>query len=68
MIEECERLNECGFFKKYKDTVQMACRGFISLYCKGPKMDECQRKAYFQKHGRPPVDEMMPSGGMITKR
>lgn len=68
MTEECDRLPQCGFFKKYGDTIQLACRGFVSMYCKGPKREVCQRKVYMRDHGHPPVDEMMPSGQMITKR
>ncbi len=66
MAAECELLNTCGFFKKYQDTKSMACKGFIQMYCKGDKMDECKRKQYRQEHGKPPIDEMMPNGWMTS--
>lgn len=65
MAQECELLNTCGFFQKYGATQSLACKGFIKQYCKGPKMNECQRKVYRKKNGRAPSDDMLPSGGMF---
>ena len=53
---QCELLDKCGFFLKYRDTLNLACRGFIKTYCEGEKMDECKRKEYRLKHGAPPHD------------
>lgn len=64
--QECELLEKCGFFKKYKDTKNAACQGFMSQYCRGPKMNECERKKYREQHGTPPVDDMMPTGQIIS--
>jgi hypothetical protein len=66
--EECEMLPKCGFFKKYQAVKDLACRGFIRMYCRGPKMEECVRKQYRVKHGVPPSDDMMPSGQTIVLR
>lgn len=65
---DCELLADCGFFQKYQDTLDMACRGFLNTYCRGEKMDECERKKYRMEHGKPPSDDMMPSGQMIPKQ
>ena len=62
MEKECELLVKCGFFKKYESTKDLVCKGFISMYCKGPKMDECKRLEYRKTHGTPPSDDMMPTG------
>ena len=62
MEKECHLLDKCGFFKKYKGTNDLACQGFITIYCKGDKMDECKRLEYRNKHGVPPEDKMMPNG------
>ena len=59
---ECENLATCGFFKKYMNTHNLACKGFIKMYCKGEKMNECVRKTYSEKNGVPPPDNMMPTG------
>ena len=66
MEKECELLNKCGFFRKYQSTKDLVCKGFISMYCKGNKMDDCKRLEYRNKHGVPPSDDMMPSGQIIT--
>lgn len=68
MAQECELLATCGFFKKYQTTKDLACKGFISQYCKGPKMDQCKRKEYRKVHGQAPSDDMMPTGLMIAKQ
>jgi hypothetical protein len=64
MAQECELLDKCGFFKKYQNTKELTCKGFIRQYCTGPKMDECKRKEYRKQHGQPPPDDMMPPGGI----
>jgi hypothetical protein len=67
MTKECELLATCGFFKKYQETNDLACKGFIQRYCKGPQMDQCKRKEYHNKYGRSPSVNMLPSGGMLSK-
>ena len=64
-MEECDLLSKCGFFRKYFQTKDLACKGFMALYCKGPKMNDCKRKQYRQQNGRPPIDDMLPTGQMI---
>ena len=60
-MKECELLAECGFFNKYKETKDLACSGFMILYCKGDKKKECERKKYHQENGKFPSDDMMPN-------
>ena len=66
METKCELLEKCGFFKAYKETKDLACRGFIRMYCTGPKMNECKRKEYRREHGAPPPDAMMPNGALLA--
>jgi major membrane immunogen (membrane-anchored lipoprotein) len=66
MAQECELLATCGFFKKYQNSKDMACKGFLNMYCRGPKMNQCKRKEYRNQHGQAPSDDMMPSGQMIA--
>lgn len=61
----CELLDRCGFFLKYQDSLNLACRGFIRLYCNGELIAECARKKYRQQHGTPPADDMMPTGQAV---
>ena len=65
MEKECELLSTCGFFRKHQSSKNLACKGFITTYCKGSKMNECKRLEYRNKNGVPPIDDMMPSGQII---
>lgn len=66
METRCELLDTCGFFRKYGETKDLACRGFAHTYCTGPKMNECKRKEYRKVHGTPPPDDMMPNGALLA--
>lgn len=66
-MTECELLESCGFFQKYRETLNLACRGFIKTYCRGERMEECKRKEYRKQHGAPPDSDMLPSGQMIPQ-
>ena len=64
-MEACGRLEACGFFKKYSQSLNLECRGFIRQYCEGTFV-ECKRLEYRNRTGSPPPDDMMPSGQMLT--
>jgi len=66
-MAECELLATCGFFQKYQNTLDMACRGFIKTYCEGEKMEDCRRKEFRRANGTPPTDDMLPSGQMMPR-
>ena len=68
MSENCESLAKCGFFKKYNESKQLACKGFIASYCKGAKQQECKRMQFRKQHGQAPSDDMMPNGMMISAK
>ena len=63
----CELLDVCGFFKKYQHVKETACKGFINMYCNGPKMDECMRKKYRMEHGVAPPDDMLTNGMKVPE-
>ena len=65
MNQECIHLATCGFFKKYQAEKDLACKGFINQFCRGPKQNECKRLIYKRDHGHAPNDDMMPTGQMI---
>jgi len=65
---ECELINRCGFFAKYQESKDLACRGFMNLYCRGPQQSECKRLQYRAKHGFPPGDDMLPTGQMVASQ
>ncbi len=62
---ECENLEKCGFFLKYRATNELACKGFIAKYCIGGKMTDCKRRVYKKEQGVSPTDDMMPNGMLI---
>jgi hypothetical protein len=61
----CEYLVSCGFFKKHEQSKALACKGLISLYCKGPKLIDCKRLEYLELHGKLPSPDLMPNGHMM---
>ena len=66
-MADCEMLSGCGFFKKYQHTLDLACRGFMSSYCRGPKQHECLRRKYKAEHGVAAEDDMLPSGQIMPR-
>jgi methyl-accepting chemotaxis protein len=65
--QECPLLAKCGFVKKYSGSKDVLIKGILNAYCKGSKQNECQRKAYRQKHGKPPLDDMLPTGKFMNE-
>lgn len=65
---ECKSLPNCGFFKKHADNKkkELACKGFVAMYCRGEKQEECRRRKYKEEKGCPPPDDMLPNGQMIS--
>lgn len=67
-MADCELLPNCGFFKKYEGTLDLACRGFMSSYCRGPKQADCERRKFRARTGERPDDDMLPSGHMMPRQ
>ncbi|MEA1975671.1 MAG: hypothetical protein U9N10_09050 [Bacillota bacterium] len=65
----CERLDTCPFVKccsAYEKST--AAKGFINIYCKSKKMEQCVRKILSNKFGPGIVPKnMMPNGSPIPK-
>lgn len=67
---DCENLNDCAFFQEYErdDSKKLALAGFIRMYCKGEKQDDCIRKKVSKALGgkeKVPAN-MMPTGTPMT--
>lgn len=67
-MSDCPNLEKCGFVKKHGASKSTAVNGFITMFCKSPKQDECKRKQYKAEHGTPPSDDMLPNGLMIKNK
>ncbi len=64
----CERLENCGFFKKYKDSYKGICTALIAEYCNYTETSKlCERKKIFNETGVSPDDDMMPNGKMVDE-
>jgi hypothetical protein len=62
-MSKCDRLETCGFFKKYQDSHAGACETLIETFCMNlEKSEECARKKIFNETGSPPDDDLMPTG------
>jgi hypothetical protein len=66
-MEQCDRLEGCGFFKKYRDRHVVACAQLIEEYCNdSEKSKSCARKKIFEKTGAPPPDDILPNGADVN--
>ena len=66
-MADCEMLPNCGFFHKYRDTLDLACRGFMNAYCRGERQSDCRRREHRARFGVAPSDDMLPSGQMMPE-
>ncbi len=66
MAGECELINKCGFFLNYKGNTEVLKKGWIKMYCSSKeKSMKCKRKEIRLKTGKPPADNMAPTGKML---
>lgn len=65
-MTQCPKLSNCGFFVKHQHSRNLACKGFILMYCQGEQQTKCKRAEYLRTHNKPPPDDMMPNGGRIA--
>jgi hypothetical protein len=67
---DCNNIARCTFFDiKAKDRMQqLALKGFMKLYCMGPKQDQCLRRFVGKSLGGPDKIpcSMMPNGHPLT--
>lgn len=61
-METCENHDKCGFFKKHGDLNLAIFPMLISVYCRGPLQDQCQRKLQKERSGILPGDDIAPTG------
>ena len=66
MSEKCELLKTCGFFNHFNGNAETIKQGWIRMYCENlEKSKNCQRKKIRLQTGRPPADNMTPTGKML---
>jgi hypothetical protein len=64
---DCEKLADCNFFLKYRESNQLLVKGFIKKYCQSERQTECKRKKYIRINACMPPDNMMPNGKFIVE-
>jgi hypothetical protein len=66
MSEKCELLNTCGFFINFRGNTEVVKQGWIKMFCESKeKSEKCKRKEIRKQTGKPPVDNMAPTGKML---
>jgi hypothetical protein len=66
MVEKCENLDKCGFFINYKGNNEVVKNGWIVMFCDSlEKSGKCERKKIKQATGKPPADNMTPTGKFL---
>ena len=66
----CENLENCNFFKMYQNdkSMELALKGFIFMFCKGRKQNDCIRKKISKILGGPQFvpPNMLPNGAAMA--
>jgi hypothetical protein len=66
MSEECELLDKCGFFLNFGKDSEVVKQGWIRTFCENRERSEgCKRKQIRKQTGKPPADNMSPSGTLL---
>ncbi len=64
--KSCELLESCGFFQNFKGNSEVINRGWIRMFCESrEKSERCERKNIRKQTGKPPADNMAPTGIMV---
>lgn len=66
MKEKCELLNDCGFFNNFQGHTEVVKHGWIKIFCLDKTNSQmCKRKKIFDELGKPPVDNLTPTGVLL---
>jgi hypothetical protein len=69
-MADCQNMKVCSFFIAYgaKHENKTAVAGFVRLYCRGERQDQCVRKAVSKALGGPHTvpANMLPNGLPMT--
>ena len=66
MSQKCELLEKCGFFLNFKRNSEVVKQGWIRAFCENlDKSEKCERKKTRKRTGKPPADNMAPTGKML---
>ena len=61
-VINCQLLDKCTFYNRYKSSEDPVYKKLIASYCNGSMMYMCRRRKYYNRHGYPPAKNMTPRG------
>ncbi|MBF0573030.1 MAG: hypothetical protein HQK69_04640 [Desulfamplus sp.] len=65
-MEMCENISQCGFFLNFKGNSEVLQKSWIKLFCEDKtKSEKCERKKIRKQTGKPPIDNMAPTGKIL---
>jgi hypothetical protein len=65
-MEKCELLEKCGFFQNFKGNSEVMKNSWVRMFCEEKSVsDTCARKKMRAETGKPPADNMSPTGKII---
>jgi hypothetical protein len=63
----CEFYDTCGFFHGHRDSGEHLNKGWSSMFCDDLEMSQnCKRKKIMLETGKPPIDNMTPTGKFVV--
>jgi len=66
MAEKCELIDICGFFLSFGKHSETVKQGWTIMFCGDiEKSEKCERKKIKKRTGKPPADNMTPTGQML---
>jgi hypothetical protein len=66
LTEKCELLDKCGFFRNFNGNSEVMKNNWITMFCDDINQSQtCKRKEIRTQTGKPPVDNMSPTGKII---
>jgi hypothetical protein len=66
MPENCELLEKCGFFLNFNGNSEVVKNSWIKMFCHSKlKSTNCRRKEIRSQTGKPPADNMAPTGRLL---
>lgn len=66
MKDRCEHLEECGFFKRFREISEVVEKGWVNLFCQRQvNAKNCARRKFYEEKGVAPPDSLAPNGRTI---
>jgi hypothetical protein len=66
MPENCESFSKCPFFLNFGGNTEVVKQGWVRLFCQDKeKAEKCERKRLRRETGKPPADNMTPTGKIV---